>query len=204
MEFIGTFFLVMAIALTGNPIAIGVMLMTMVYMGGHISGAHYNPAVTLAVFIRGKIKARKVPGYIISQVLGAFTAAIIAYILLSSAFVPARGIDVSFANAFIVETIFTFVLASVVLTVTTTKRFENSKIYGIAIGFALLTIAFAGGSISGGAFNPAVGFSPIMFALILGNPITSDLLVYLTAPFLGGILAAIFFLFLNPKENIRM
>ena len=91
MEFIGAIFLVLAIALTGNPLAIGIMLMAMVYIGGHISGAHYNPAVTLAVWIRGKLNLNKVFGYMAAQVLGAFAAAYIFYFLSGKTFVPSPG-----------------------------------------------------------------------------------------------------------------
>ena len=81
MEFIGTMFLVLAVGLSGNPIAVGVMLMVMVYMGGHISGGHYNPAITLGVWLRGKMEAKDVPGYMIFQILGAFVAGLFIYLI---------------------------------------------------------------------------------------------------------------------------
>ena len=74
-EFIGTFFLVLTIGLTGDPLAIGVMLMVMVYMGGHISGAHYNPAVSIAMILRGLLTTKEAINYILSQLAGAFLAA---------------------------------------------------------------------------------------------------------------------------------
>ena len=81
MEFIGTMFLVLAIAFTGNPLAIGIMLMVMIYMGGHVSGAHYNPAVSIAIWMRGKMEAKELPGYIAAQIAGAFTASFIYYLI---------------------------------------------------------------------------------------------------------------------------
>ena len=121
-EFLGTFFLVLTIGLTvlsGSPLAplaIGSSLMIMVYMGGHVSGAHYNPAVTLAVHLRGKIaSAGETVGYMVSQVLGAIAAALIVYVITGKTFAPAPGPDVSPTSAVLVEFLYTFALALVVL-----------------------------------------------------------------------------------------
>ena len=200
MEFIGTVFLVLAIGLTGDPIAIGIMLMVMVYMGGHISGAHYNPAVTLAVWMRGKIEAKYVAGYMVSQIAGALAGAIICYWLQGSTFAPAPAESVGAFQAIVVETIFTFALASVILAVATTQKLEGNYIYGLAIGFTLLAIAYAGGGISGGAYNPAVGIGPILMDTMMGGSSMPSLVIYLIGPFLGGALAAIVFKYLNPEE----
>ena len=108
-EFIGTFFLVLTIGLTvlgGTefaPLAIGAALMVMVYMGGHISGAHYNPAVTLAVFMRGKIDAGSVAPYMASQLAGAFLATVIVQLILGSTFAPAPSAEATIAAALLVE-----------------------------------------------------------------------------------------------------
>ena len=199
IEFIGAMFLVLAIALTGNPLAIGIMLMAMVYMGGHISGAHYNPAVTLAVWMRGKLKSNKLFGYMISQVLGAFAAALIAYVLIGKAFAPSPGIGVAAWQSILVEILFTFALCSVILAVATSKKLEGNYIYGLAIGFTLAVGAFAGGSISGGAYNPAVAIGPMIFKSFLGAQNWNNLIIYLIGPFAGGILAALAFRYLNEK-----
>ena len=143
MEFIGTMFLVLAVTLSGNPIAIGVMLMVMVYMGGHVSGGHYNPAVTLAVWMRGKIEAKHALAYWLSQVLGAFIAALLCYILIGKVNAPAPGANVEAWQAILVEILFTFALASVVLTVATTEKLKGNHIYGLAIGFTVLKIGRA-------------------------------------------------------------
>ena len=163
-EFIGTFFLVLTIGLTviaGSPfapLAIGSALMVMVFMGGHISGAHYNPAVSLAVFLRGRMdSAMEMVYYWIAQILGAFVAAVIVYLCVSNTFAPAPGANASMLGVLLVEFLFTFALALVVLNSATAKGTEGNSFYGLAIGFTVMVGAFAGGDISGGAFNPAVG-----------------------------------------------
>ena len=81
MEFIGTMFLVLVMGFNGNPLAIGAVLIAMVYMGWHISGAHYNPAITLAVWIRKRIDFKNALAYIFAQLLGAFAASIVFYLV---------------------------------------------------------------------------------------------------------------------------
>ena len=200
MEFIGTLFLVMAIALTGNPLAIGMMLMAMVYIGGHISGAHYNPAVTLAVWIRGKLKSSKIFGYVISQVLGALAAAYIFYILSGKTFLPSPGNGISVLHSILVEILFTFILCSVILVVATSKKLDGNHVYGLAIGFALAAGAYAGGNISGGVYNPAVALGPMILKLFVEGYNFSNLIIYIIGPFAGAIFAAWVFIYLNPKD----
>ena len=198
-EFIGTFFLVLTIGLTvvgGTdfaPLAIGAALMAMVYMGGHVSGAHYNPAVTLAVFMRGKLDARSVAPYIVSQLVGAFVAAMIVHVITGSPFAPAPAASATAGAALLVEFLFTFALALVVLNVATADATSGNSFYGLAIGFTVMVGAFAGGPISGGAFNPAVGTGPILAnAIILGGGI-GNLWIYLVGPLAGGAAAALVF-----------
>ncbi|MEE9169852.1 MAG: aquaporin [bacterium] len=201
MEFIGTMFLVLTIGLSGDPIAIGIVLMVMVYMGGHISGGHYNPAVTLAVWMRGKIAAGQVPGYMIAQVLGGFVAALIFFLVKGSTFAPAPGAGVAAWKAILLELLFTFAVCAVVLTVATTKKLEGNYIYGLAIGFTLLTGAMSTGPISGGALNPAVAVGPMIMDAINGGGAISSILIYLIGPLAGGALAARIYLYLNPDES---
>jgi aquaporin Z len=198
-EFIGTFFLVLTVGLTvlgGTPLAplaIGSSLMIMVYMGGHISGAHYNPAVTLAVWLRGKMRAREVIPYWISQLLGAMAAAGVVHGILHKPFAPAPGDNVSNMAALSIEFLYTFALALVVLNVATSKQTEGNSFYGLAIGFTIAAAAFAGGSISGGAFNPAVGSGPILVNVLTRTGSIANLWLYLVGPLLGGAVAAAVF-----------
>lgn len=194
-EFIGAFFLVLTIGLTGNPIAIGAALMVMVYAGGHISGAHYNPAVTLAVLIRGKINSSEAIGYMIVQVIGAALAAFVVGIFID---LPSQATqELNITKALLAEFLGTFALAYVVLNVATAKANANNSFYGLAIGFTVLAMAFAFGETSGGAFNPAVAIGASIMKLFAWN----NIWIYLAACFAGGALAAILFKFNNPDDK---
>lgn len=199
-EFIGTFFLVLTIALTGNPIAIGSILMVMIYMGGNISGGHYNPAVTLGVLIRNKIKMKDAVPYWIFQLAGAFTAALLSmwFTGVTFAATPAPGID--FLRACVAEFLFTFALVSVVLNVATTKKAKGNSYYGLAIGFTVMVGAFAVGPISGGAFNPAVALGPAILDAMNSGVAMQHISMYLTGTLLGGFFAGLIFKVMNPDE----
>ena len=207
-EFIGTFFLVLTIGLTViaqspfAPLAIGSALMVMVFMGGHISGAHYNPAVSLAVFLRGRMdSAKEMVFYWIAQILGALAAAGVIYLCVSTTFAPAPGANASMLGVLLVEFLFTFALALVVLNSATAKGTEGNSFYGLAIGFTVMVGAFAGGGISGGAFNPAVGVGPILMDVIAGGGTLANIWIYLVAPLAGGAVTAFVFKFQNPDDD---
>lgn len=174
--------------------------MVMVYMGGHVSGGHYNPAVTLAVWIRGKIEAKDALAYWVSQLLGGIVAGLLCYILIGKVVSPAPGAGVEAWKAILVEILFTFALASVVLNVATTEKLKGNHIYGLAIGFTLMTGAFSGGPISGGAYNPAVALGTELVDALIGGSAINNILTYLVGPFAGGALAAYVFRYLNYEE----
>lgn len=205
-EFIGTFFLVLTIgfAVLGGaplaPIAIGSSLMVMIFMGGHISGAHYNPAVSLAVLIRGKISPADFAIYVISQIAGATLAALVVNLVLEKTFPIAPGEGVLAWKAVLVELLYTFALALVVLNVATAKGTEGNSFYGLAIGFTVLAGAVAVGGISGGAFNPAVGIGPTIIDVARGGGTFKHLWIYLVGPLLGGGLAGIVYWIQHPGE----
>src|SRR5262245_29695775 len=202
-EFIGTFFLVLTIGCTvmagGTgvipPLAIGSALMVMIYAGGHVSGAHFNPAVTLAVFLRGRCPAGDVLPYMGAQMLAGLAAAAVAS-FLRPGFVAA-AVSADFARVAIAEVFYTFALAYVVLNVATSKDTLGNSYFGLAIGFTVLSGAFAVGDISGGAFNPAVAAG----AASLGFITWRHLWLHLLADFAGGALAAIAFKTLNPGDK---
>jgi len=203
VELIGTFFLVLTIGLVViepgagafAPVAIGSVLMVMIYAGGHISGAHYNPAVTLAVWMRGRCPGSDVPGYMISQFAGGIIAAFAVFLIKGN--VPVVTSPISPVPSLLAEFLFTFALCYVVLNVATSKRTDGNSFYGLAIGFTVLVGAYAVGSISGGAFNPAVAVGIITMGLID----ISSIWVFLVANFLGGIAAALAFNALNPDDK---
>ena len=196
-EFIGTFFLVFTVCLTVTgevpmaPLAIGCSLMIMVYMGGHISGAHYNPAVSLALLMRGKMPSKDFIPYVVAQVLGAIVAAYLSSVIFGRTIPIAPSASASMVAALLVEILFTFALALVVLNVATDPATKGNSFYGLAIGFTIVTAAFAGGGISGGAFNPAVGTGITLVHALLGGGSFASWWLYLVGPFVGGALAAV-------------
>ena len=203
VEFIGTFFLVLTIGMTVidpgagalAPLAIGSALMIMVYAGGHVSGGHYNPAVTLAVWLRGRCPSDDVPGYWISQIAGACAAAALTLFLKGNPTVTPKELAV--VPALIAESVGTFALCYVVLNVATAKGTAGNSNYGLAIGFTVATMAFALGGISGGAFNPAVATGITIMRLAKA----ANLWLYLLGNFGGGALAAVAFKYINPEDK---
>jgi len=195
-EFIGTFFLVLTIGFTvlgGTPfapLAIGASLMIMVYMGSHISGAHYNPAVSVAAALKRKLPWLEVLPYIASQIAGALAASLVVHLIVGRTFAPAPAEGVSPLSAVLIEALYTFALALVVLNVATSQKTKGNSFYGLAIGFTIVVAAFAGGPLTGGAFNPAVGVGPSLVNAALGGGSLGSVWIYLVGPLLGAILAA--------------
>jgi len=204
VEAIGTFFLVLTIGMTLidtpdgviPPLAIGCALMAMIFAGGHISGAHYNPAVTLAVYLRGRCPAQEVAPYILAQLAGAALASGMVLWLKGNPSLPEPATP-DLPRVFAAEFLFTFALAYVVLNVATSKNTTNNFFYGLAIAVTVMAGAFAMGSLSGGAFNPAVVIGAAIMGLLPGSAIWA----YLVATFAGGTAAAYAFLHLNPDDR---
>ena len=203
MELVGTFFLVFTIgcAVVGNgagalaPLAIGSALMVMVFAGGHISGGHYNPAVTLGVWLRGKCEAKDVAPYMTSQIIGSVLAALaVKYLKTGAAVTP---MSLSTLPALLAEFLFTFALVFVVLNTATAKGTAGNSFYGLAIGFTVMSGAFAVGNISGGAFNPAVAVG----ISVMGLAAWPSMWVYWLAEFIAGAAAALLFKVVNPGDN---
>jgi aquaporin Z len=199
-EFIGTFFLVLTIGCTGigagagviAPLAIGAALMVMVFAGGHISGGHYNPAVTLGVLIRGKVKPADVVPYWIAQFVGAALAALAVKFLRAG--VAVTPLTPHVGPALLAEFLFTFALVYVVLNTATAEGTSGNSFYGLAIGMTVMTGAFAVGDISGGAFNPAVALG----ICVLGISSWANIWIYLLANFAAAVVAAVIFQLINP------
>ena len=198
VELIGTFFLVLTVgcAVIGGagamaPVAIGSALMVMIFAGGHISGAHYNPAVTLGAFIRGACPAKDVPGYMIAQIVGGVLAALAVGFLVGEAKSPMTF--ASPAPVLLAEFLGTFALVYVVLNTATAKGTEGNSFYGLAIGFTVTAMAYALGGISGGAFNPAVAIGAAAMDLqSFGN-----IWMHIVAELAAGAAAAFTFKFVN-------
>ncbi len=202
-EFIGTFFLVFTVAAAAiggwaplgfAPLAIGSVLMVMIFAGGHISGAHYNPAVSMAVFVRGKLSAADMIVYWVVQVAAGVVAAMLATSLLGISAPKPLPIDIT--KVVIVEFLFTFALTFVVLNVATAKGTDGNSFYGLAIGFTVLAGAYAVGNISGGVFNPAVGTG----VTLLGLLDWTNLGIYAVTQLAAGAVAGVIFRVLHPGE----
>ena len=179
-----------------------VTLMVMVYVGGHISGAHYNPAVTIAIWLRGKLDAKDIPLYLVSQIVGAFAAAVVVYLFKSpQTFAPQPGDGFSAGQVLLAEFLFTFALCLVILTVATSDKLEGNNIYGLAIGMTVTAGAICVGPISGGCFNPAVFIGPGLMHLKNSSTFLTHLPLYLIGPIGGGVVAVGLFRFLDSQAE---
>jgi aquaporin Z len=204
VEVIGTFFLAFTVAVsvlshsTFTPLAAGGVLMVMIYAGGHISGGHYNPAVTMAALVRRRIGIGDAVAYWIAQFGAAAVAGVVARAVVNPATVTAlHPTGHALAATAVVELLFTFALCYVVLNVATSKDQPGNGFFGLAIGFTVVAGAFAVGGISGGAFNPAVSLG----AAVSGVFDWSTLWVYLVVQAGAGIAAGLAFLALNPDDK---
>lgn len=204
VELIGTFFFVLTIGcvvIGGGagpvaPLAIGSALMVMIYAGGHVSGGHFNPAVTLGVTLRGRCAWAQAPIYMAAQLFGAALAAMVVKYLEASAKWP-DPMTLSLGPALLAEFLYTFALVWVVLNSATSKDTAGNSFYGFAIGFTVLIGAFAVGNISGGAFNPAVALG----ISLLNITSIQNLWVYWVPEFIGGAAAAFTFLWVNSDDK---
>jgi aquaporin Z len=204
VEAIGTFFLVFTVAVCGlsgsafTPLAAGAVLMVMIYAGGHISGGHYNPAVTMAALVRRRIGLRDAAGYWIVQLAAGLLAAVVARAIVDpTAIATLRPAGRILTAAAVAELLFTFALCYVVLNVATSKDQPSNSFFGLAIGFTVAAGAFAVGGISGGMFNPAVALG----AAAAGLFAWSTLWVYLVAQLIAGAAAGLTFRALNPDDK---
>ena len=208
-ELLGTMLLVFTIGLAVSagalaPLAIGAALIALVYMGGHVSGAHYNPAVTLGAMWAGEFPRRDVVRYITAQFAGAVVGAVLVWMVLSGPLVVAPTPSSRYhayagttdwrmlGSALLIEAIFTMMLVLVVLNVAFHLKTKGNPYFGLAIGLTIAAAAAAGGGISGGAFNPAVGLGSFFVALIAAPKAVSFsyVWIYLVGPIVGAAIAA--------------
>src|ERR1700747_217825 len=202
VEFIGTFFLVYVIGCVSlqehvllGPLAIGASLMVMIFAGGHISGGHYNPAVTLGAWIRGACSTVEAGVYLVAPAIGGIVASIAGVFLLGHGSSPAAS-TVTAAQIMLAEGLGTFALVYTVLNVATAPATSGNSFYGLAIGFTVFAQAVAVGKVSGGAFNPAVAIGVAVMGLANG----ANLWMYWLSEFLGAAVAAVFFLVVNQEK----
>jgi aquaporin Z len=203
VEFIGMFIFMFTVGMATNklgagllaPLAIGSILMVMVFAGGHVSGGHFNPAVSTAVFVRGRMAANEYITYVVTQVVAAILAGLLVRYYVGGR--EPHALVASSGKMLIAEFIFTFALAWVVLHVATARGTEGNSFYGLAIGFTVVAGAYAVGGTSGGAFNPAIAVG----AMVTGLLQWSNIWIYVIAEFLGAAAAGYAFLFVLPGEK---
>jgi aquaporin Z len=207
-EFIGTFFLVLTICMTTyakvsadlQPLAIGLMLIGLIYAHGYLSAALFNPAVTLAFWLRGRIETKDALAYIVVQFVAAIAAAslTIGLTIAKPIMQPIAPTPQYFAliPAILAEITGAFLLSWVILNVATSKTLEGNSFYGLAIGCTVSGLIYTFGSVSGSVFNPAVAV-----ALCVSNIANwANLWIYLVGSFAGAALAALTFRFINREE----
>lgn len=199
MELVGTFFLTVAVTLTGNPIAIGLMLVGLMYIGAHISGGHYNPAVSLAAYLRKKIDINEMLWYMAMQVIGALLGMWLFALITKNVYEPDVAPGITVWVAVLMEGLLAMLYCSVWLTVMTTQRFKATMLYGFATGLTLLAIVSVGG-----LFNPAIAFATMICTMgkAAGMFASGDnLIIYIVSPLVGGAIAYYLVCYLNAKEK---
>lgn len=198
MELIGTFFLTLAVSITGNPIAVGLMFMAMYYIGEGVSGGYFNPALSVAAWMRGVLPMEEMLIYTGVQSLGAFLGVWLFRALTSNIFMPDVMADLPMGMAILIEVLLTAVLALVLLTVATSKEYKGSVVNGAVIGLTLSSVLFVGS----GIVNPAIAAGSYLGQLFVdGGALSRELLfVYICAPLVGGVLAALTYDYLHHKK----
>lgn len=203
MEFIGTFFLVFVFVASRNALAVAAVLMLMIYVGAHISGAQYNPAVTFGMLVMGKLTNSKAVGYIITQFLAGIVAMIVLAVLGGRDVMVRPAESVTLLQAGLVEFLFTFTLVLTVFMTMADRKFMENSYYGIAVGLNILVGAVTAGAVSGGVFNPVVGIAPQLYRLFTGgNMMLEVVALYLVAPVFGGLMAAVVYTIFTGKEKL--
>merc|ERR1719419_1584254 len=212
-EFFGTFFLVFTVSCavttttdtspnTLIPLGVGAALMVAIYAGGYISGAHYNPAVSMACYVRGALGLVDFFAYVGIQVLAGFLANLIAYGMTKRSFALAPSVEYGWFSAFVVEFFYTYLLTHVVLHVATSKTQAGNSFFGLAIGFAVTAGAVSVGKISGGGFNPAVATGPaIVDAMFSDSGDGRWIWLYWFAPMLAGACAGLMYRIFNKDKE---
>lgn len=221
-EFVGTFALVFIgcgaviadgvtngkVTPVGISLAFGLTVMTMIYATGHISAAHFNPAVTIGFAVAGRFPWRYVPHYLAAEFAGALFASFLHWALVSGQALNVNfgatvlGEGIATQQGFIIEVVLTFFLMFVIMAVATDKRVPPAA-SGLAIGMTVTLCALSGGALTGASMNPARSLAPALFATMVTKLPLQQLWLYLTAPVIGAAIAARVYEFLRPEEFAR-
>lgn len=201
-EFLGTFFLLMAIGLTGDPYWVAAILAVLVYLGYRLSGSQFNPSVSLAVWMRGRMKFQRMIMFMLMQFCGALTAAFVVWWMRGTSVAPRLMPELDIWKALLGEAAGTFVLVTVILHSVTSRHTKGNYYYGIAIALAVFISALFIGPYTGSAINPAVGVAPALVDFFMGyKPVPAHLWIYAAGPFFGALMAVLFFRLTNPSDH---
>lgn len=202
MEFLGTFFFIFTITMTGNPFAIAAMLMAWIYIGFFVSGSHYNPLLSFALALRGKLPWHELLWYILAQIAGGFAAFLATSFFHGSVAIPAPEQNITFMQAFLIETLLSFVFALIVLVIATAQKYEGNDIFAFAIGFTVPALAALGATTSGGLFNPAIALGGMLYSIFNRIPLALEhIVMYVGGAFLGAFLAALAFNYFLAEDH---
>lgn len=196
LEFLGTFFVTLAISLTENPMTIGLVYLAMLYIGARVSGAHYNPSITIAMWLRGTFATHRVGWYILSQILGAAAALIFEFKFSGALFTPdiASSDQLFFLCAF--ELLFAGILCYLYIATHSITPLAHTQLYGIILGLTVIGLASMGV-----LFNAAISVASLILHMLLHGEmqihLLYTLLVYVVSPLLGGCLAGFAFDYLE-------
>ena len=187
----------------GTALAFGLSVVAMAYTIGGISGCHINPAITLGVFLSGRMSGKDAGMYILFQFIGAVLGSAILWLLTTNAGLTGTGANnpqegVSVVGALIAEIVFTTVFVLVVLGATAKTNGATNNFAGLAIGLALVLVHLACIRYTGTSVNPARSFGPALFE---GGAALNNLWIFIVGPFVGGALAAGVWRFIEPTEN---
>lgn len=200
LEATGTFFLVLVVGFTGNAIAIGLVLAALTYAGKHVSGAHFNPAVSLAFLVRRKLSLKDFSFYVVAQLGGSFLAAVVIYFFASSVFYVVPPYDTNLYQQTGAEILLTFLFVWTVLVFHLSGQLKRNKLYGFAIGLTFSGLILTGVKVSGGIFNPVISAGPALYDMILGGDSIRHVPLYVLAPMTGAVLAAAAYGFFEKKN----
>jgi aquaporin Z len=193
-----------AASVVGTAIAFGLTVVTMAYAIDGISGCHINPAVTLGVFLSGRMSGKDAAGYIVGQLIGGIIAAAVLVGIVNTAggfgggATGANACAFGQLNGFIVETVLTCIFVLVVLGATSKTNGATNNFAGLAIGLALLMVHLVGIHYTGTSVNPARSIGP---ALFIGGKSLTDLWVFIVAPLVGAALAAGLWKLVEPAQK---
>lgn len=189
------------VGLLGISFAFGLSVVSMAYAIGPISGCHINPAISVAMTVAGKLSVKDLAGYVVSQIIGAIIGAGILYVIVSNHpgfemkpwALGSNGFGTGYLGeytllaAFVAETVFTFIFLLVIFGSTSGQN-TNGGFAGLAIGLSLVLIHIVGIKVTGVSVNPARSIGPALFA---GGEALAQLWLFIVAPIVGGILAAV-------------